>query len=265
MKKKSGGRDEADLEAGIARANGMIRDLASRDGVDTSKYGFMVRRAGDKSLAVHRGSHPAEDIPTPASGSRDPRMPRAQVGLSASGALKTDLRKEIEERHDELVHLHRWSEDMAGRPPRAADFRWDPVILAMLRLQKVDLNAFVARGPGEFVNPRAARDYPSVANVLDVPDDGEVAYLGCIDGDVVRALRIRYTKGVYYSWSRIQPNHVELMVKDRQFPQTVLSGLLGATFMTVVDHASLAPVTISGYAQVASTISFKSATRLVRT
>ena len=264
MGKKDDGRSEASLLAGIDRANALISDLSARDGVDTSVYGFMVRRQGEKSMAVHRGAHPSEDVPTPANGSRDVRLPRAEVGLSMSGALKTDFSKQIEARHAELVNLHRWWEGLGGRRPAAADFRWDPVMLAMLRHQRIDLDALIDRGPGEFVDVAASRDYPGVGHVLPNRAEGEVAYLGCVDGDVVRALKIRYAKGIAYSWSRSQPDHVELLVQNRRFPETVLNGLQGAPFMTVVDHPSLAPVAIRSYAQVASTISFKSATRLVR-
>jgi len=172
--------------------------------------------------------------------------------------------QEIEQRHEELVRLHRWWMDMAGRTPVATDFRWDPVMLEMIRLHHLDPDELVARGPGEFVNQIAARDYPGVEHLVQDDGSDDVAFLGCVDGDVVRALRIRYAAGIFYSWKRSQPDHVELLVKDRRLPQTVLTGLSGASFMTVVEHASLASVKISGYAQIGDTISFKAATRLVR-
>lgn len=264
MGKKEGGRNEASLLAGIDKANALIAQLSERDGIDTTLYGLMVRRHGEKSMAMHRGAHPSEDVPTAAQGSRDVRLPKAEVGLSLSGALKTDFSRQIEDRHRELAYLHRWWKALQGRRPGAADFRWDPVMLEMLRHHRIDLDALVAHGPGEFVDVAASRDYPGVTHVLPNEREGDVAYLGCVDGDVVRALRIRYAKGIAYSWNRGQPDHVELLIKDRRFPETVLSGLRDAPFMAVVDHPSLAPVAITGYAQIASTISFKSATRLVR-
>ena len=261
MKKNGKGRTESNLLDGIAKANAVIAELARKDQVDTAAYGFMVRKAGEGSLALHRGLHPSEDNPRAANGSRDPRLPKARPGLSIGGALKKDMLDDIQTRHDDLVHLDRWWRSLGGRKPLAQDFRWDPVMLGVLSGQGIDLDDLVSRGPGEFTGGSAIRDYPGVTNV--VAQDG-LPLLGCIDGDVVRAIRIRYDTGITYSWSRTQPGHVELLVKDRPFPQTVMHGLIGAPFSTVVGHPSLAAAAVQSYAQIGSTISFKSSTRLVR-
>jgi hypothetical protein len=263
MGEKKAQRNEDQLLQGVAMANRLVSDLSSRDGVDTASYGLMVRRAGTKSLALHRGLHPSEQAPDAASGSRDPRLPRAQVGLSLSGALKTDLREEIARRHDELVRLHRWSASTAGRPRTAVDFRWDPVLLRLLGIHGVDLDALVASGPGEFANPAGRSDSPGVPiEVVGASDDG-TPYLGCVDGDAVRALRIRYAPGVVYRWRRDQPDHVDLVAKDRTLPATVTNGLLGCRFSVVVDHPSLDAIEIESCTSMPGVLSCKAARRLV--
>lgn len=261
MKKNATGRSDTSLVDGIVKANALIGDLSRRDGVDTEKYGFLVRQAGAGSMMLHRGLHPAEDDPSLASAPRDPRLPKARQGLSIGGSLKKDLIDDIRSRHDELVRVERWSLGLAGRPARSQDFRWDPVLLSLLKEGQVDLDCFVAMGPGEFVSRSGARDHAGISRVVDGPT---ASILGCIDGDAVRAMRIRYEPGVTYSWSRTQPDHVELTMKDRPLPQAVAGDLIGEPFSTVFDHASLALVRVESYARAGSTTCLKSAARLVR-